>query len=122
MFPTSVMGTVVNKRAQYKYLRLVQDTEKLTYRCVLAVVDAPEWWMNLAHNHQLMPALYNDFDAGMGTTAQMHQQLFVQAPQCNTHVTISGLAALPLCQCLWWLPVRLQCLCPSLDPPYQSQQ
>jgi hypothetical protein len=32
-FPTSVMGTVVNKRAKYSYLRLVQNSEKLTYRC-----------------------------------------------------------------------------------------
>jgi hypothetical protein len=31
-FPTSVMGTVVNKRANYNYLRLVQDSEQLTYR------------------------------------------------------------------------------------------
>lgn len=35
-FPTSVMGTVVNKRAKYNYLRLVQDSEKLTYRCAPA--------------------------------------------------------------------------------------
>jgi len=35
-FPTSVLGTVVNKRAKYNYLRLVQDTEQLTYRCGLA--------------------------------------------------------------------------------------
>jgi hypothetical protein len=33
-FPTSVMGTVVNKRAKYNYLRLVQDSEQLTYRWV----------------------------------------------------------------------------------------
>lgn len=32
-FPTSVMGTVVNKRAKYSYMRLVQDSESLTYRC-----------------------------------------------------------------------------------------
>jgi hypothetical protein len=33
-FPTSVMGTVVNKRAKYNFLRLVQDSEQLTYRWV----------------------------------------------------------------------------------------
>jgi hypothetical protein len=39
-FPTSVMGTVVNKRAKYSYLRLVQNNEKLTYRCVLDLQES----------------------------------------------------------------------------------
>jgi hypothetical protein len=34
------MGTVVNKRAKYSYLRLVQDSERLTYRCAAALPGA----------------------------------------------------------------------------------
>lgn len=41
-FPTSVMGTVVNKRAKYSYLRLVQNSEKLTYRCVLDLQEGSQ--------------------------------------------------------------------------------
>lgn len=45
-FPTSVMGTVVNKRAKYNYLRLVQANEKLTYRFVCVVwVCSLGWWV-----------------------------------------------------------------------------
>lgn len=32
-FPVSVLGTVVNKRAAYSYLRKVDAAESLTYRC-----------------------------------------------------------------------------------------
>jgi hypothetical protein len=39
-FPVSVLGTVVNKRAKYSYLRLVQDSEALTYRCASRTVRA----------------------------------------------------------------------------------
>eukprot|EP00878_Enallax_costatus_P002192 GHUV01002363.1.p1 GENE.GHUV01002363.1~~GHUV01002363.1.p1 ORF type:complete len:345 (+),score=127.06 GHUV01002363.1:98-1132(+) len=34
-FPVSVMGTVVNKRAKYSYLRKVDPSEQLTYSCSL---------------------------------------------------------------------------------------
>jgi hypothetical protein len=53
-FPVSVLGTVVNKRARYSYLRKVDAAESLTYRC---------------EAHTVLPARSHIIGRGRGTPA-----------------------------------------------------
>lgn len=55
-FPVSALGTVVNKRAKYSYLRLVEDTEKLTYRCAGQQVPRAHEQLQRARHRRSQPA------------------------------------------------------------------
>eukprot|EP00882_Tetradesmus_deserticola_P026403 GHRQ01029127.1.p2 GENE.GHRQ01029127.1~~GHRQ01029127.1.p2 ORF type:complete len:103 (-),score=30.68 GHRQ01029127.1:324-632(-) len=56
-FPVSVLGTVVNKRARYSYLRNVDAAESLTYRWALPPAGGALRLTCLAADDQLQQGL-----------------------------------------------------------------